>query len=91
MCVVQNCWQLENETCRSFTHITLLSECSCVLTDTDVYKTVCVYCEVPIAYVCVSQTVRTQLKDQLDRWREERKPTRCNNIDGLLSIMDVGY
>jgi len=23
--------------------------------------------------------------------REERKPTRCNNIDGLLSIMDVGY
>ena len=22
---------------------------------------------------------------------EERKPTRCNNIDGLLSIMDVGY
>jgi len=24
-------------------------------------------------------------------WREERKPTRCNNIDGLLSIMDVDY
>ena len=23
--------------------------------------------------------------------REERKPTRCNNIDGLLSIMDVDY
>jgi len=23
--------------------------------------------------------------------RVERKPTRCNNIDGLLSIMDVGY
>ena len=23
--------------------------------------------------------------------REERKPTICNNIDGLLSIMDVGY
>jgi len=22
---------------------------------------------------------------------EERKPTRCNNIDGLLSIMDVDY
>jgi len=22
---------------------------------------------------------------------EERKPTKCNNIDGLLSIMDVGY
>ena len=26
-----------------------------------------------------------------DAKREERKPTRCNNIDGLLSIMDVGY
>ena len=23
--------------------------------------------------------------------REERKPTRCNNIDDLLSIMDVDY
>ena len=22
---------------------------------------------------------------------EERKPTRCNNIDGLLSIMGVDY
>ena len=55
MGVVQNCCQLENETCRSFTHITLLSEYSCVLTDTYVYKTVCVYCEVPTAYmgVCV--------------------------------------
>jgi len=28
---------------------------------------------------------------QTDVKREERKPTRCNNIDGLLSIMDVGY
>jgi len=24
-------------------------------------------------------------------YREERKPTRCNNIDGLLSIVDVDY
>jgi len=24
-------------------------------------------------------------------WGEERKPTRCNNIDDLLSIMDVDY
>ena len=23
--------------------------------------------------------------------REERKPTRCNNIDDLLSIVDVDY
>jgi len=23
--------------------------------------------------------------------REERKPTRCNNIDYLLSIVDVDY
>jgi len=24
-------------------------------------------------------------------WREERIPTRCNNLDDLLSIPDVDY
>jgi len=27
----------------------------------------------------------------IHRKREERKPTRCNNIDDLLSIVDVDY
>ena len=31
------------------------------------------------------------VSQQMNMKREERKPTRCNNIDGLLSIMDVGY
>jgi len=34
-----------------------------------------------------SSTISNELLSK----REERKPTRCNNIDGLLSIMDVGY
>jgi len=28
---------------------------------------------------------------KLNSIRDERKPTRCNNIDDLLSIVDVDY
>jgi len=32
-----------------------------------------------------------QRASMLGYMREERKPTRCNNIDDLLSIVDVDY
>jgi len=34
--------------------------------------------------ICIKKTM-------LSVKREERKPTRCNNIDDLLSIVDVDY
>jgi len=49
-----------------------------------------------IVFHVISQTARFYLKKRLlnvkmSVLREERKPTRCNNIDDILSIVDVDY
>jgi len=40
---------------------------------------------------CVQEGTGMSQVEKLPILREERKPTRCNNIDDLLSIVDVDY
>ena len=54
---------------------------------------ICVTCLVMLArsYSVLGSLVFCLSNNKFCLKREERKPTRCNNIDDLLSIVDVDY